>query len=169
MDDVITGGRRRKYRQLTDYHVKRMILAPSQWVACKLPVVLKWNPVKFTKANKSRISKDCGVYTFLVQPGIADHPCCSYLLYVGETERQTFQQRYQQYLQEKEAGDSSRRPHITDMLQKWDGYLWFCYAKMDRRDLITQVEDTLLAAYLPPTNKDFPATVSAALKKVFGT
>jgi hypothetical protein len=110
-----------------------------------------------------------GVYTFLVQPGIANHPCCSYLLYVGETKNQDFRRRYQQYLREKQAGDESVRPHVTDMLQKWDGFLWFYYATIARADLIEDVENALLTAYLPPTNKEFPAKVGRALRRLFAT
>lgn len=168
MYDIVPHGRGRR-RGLAEFHVKRMVLSPFQWTACRLSVDLNWEAVKFTRRNMQRIPKTCGVYTFLVQPGIANHPCCSYLLYVGETEDQDFRRRYQQYLREKRASDKSRRPHVMDMLQKWDGFLWFCYARIDQHDIIENVENTLLTAYLPPTNKDFPARVSQALRRLFGT
>ena len=55
------------------------------------------------------------------------------------------------------------------MLEKWDGFLWFCFARIAQADLIEDVEDALLTAYLPPTNKEFPAKVSRALKVLLGT
>jgi hypothetical protein len=146
-----------------------MVLSPFQWGACSLPVSLSWEAVKFTRDNATSIPKTHGVYTFLVQPGIANHPCCSYLLYVGETESQTFRRRYRQYLREWRAGDQSKRPHVTDMLEKWAGYLWFCFATVRKRNLIEDVENALLTAYLPPSNKDFPAKVSRELRKLYGT
>jgi hypothetical protein len=169
MYDIVPHARGRRTRGLGDFHVKRMILSPFQWAACRLPLDLIWEAVKFTHRNMRMIPTTRGVYTFLVQPGIANHPCCSYLLYVGETENQNFRRRYQQYLREKRAGDESRRPHVTDMLEKWDGFLWFCFARIDQADLIKHVEDALLTAYLPPTNKEFPARVSRALKTLLGT
>ena len=164
MNDVFDHNLPKAARTLAEYHVKRMVLSPEHWRACSLPTRLAWQIVPFTKASADRVPDDSkGVYTFLVQPGIADHPACSYLLYVGQTERQGFRARYQQYLRELRAGEESRRPHITEMLEKWDGHLWFCFAPVSRDDHITEIEDALLAGYLPPANKDFPAKVSRAL------
>lgn len=169
MYDIVPRPRRRGRRVLGDFHVKRMVLSPFQWAACRLPVDLTWEAVRFTSSNMRKIPITRGVYTFLIQPGIANHPCCSYLVYVGETENQNFRRRYQQYLREKRAGDESARPHVTDMLEKWDGFLWFCFARIDQADLIEDVENALLTAYLPPSNKTFPAKVSRALRLLFGT
>lgn len=169
MYDIVPQVNGRKRRSLGDFHVKRMILSPFQWADCKLPLDLTWEAVRFTRRNMRIIPETQGVYTFLVQPGIANHPCCSYLLYVGETENQSFRRRYQQYLREKGAGDESVRPHVTNMLEKWDGFLWFCFARIEQTDLIDAVEDALLTAYLPPSNKAFPAKVSHALRELFGT
>ena len=80
---------------------------------------------------------------------------------------QFFRDRYRQYLQERNAGDQSRRVHVTQMLLKWDGFLWFCYAAIDDKNAIVLAEDALLAAYLPPCNRRFPATVENDIKKLF--
>ena len=169
MYDIMPHGRPARRRALAEFHVKRMVLSPYQWAACQLALDLDWEAVKFTPRNMRRVPKTRGVYTFLVQPGIANHPSCSYLLYLGETQDQDFRKRYQQYLREKRNSDKSARPHVADMLQKWDGFLWFCYARIDQDNIIEDIENTLLTAYLPPTNKDFPANVSRALRRLFGT
>ncbi len=156
-------------RTLSDFHIHRLILSPFQWKACRLPVSLRWKLVKFSKKNLSRIQSSKGVYTFLVQPKIANHPACSYLLYVGKTAAQTFKTRYGQYLYEKDKGEMGRRPHVTEMLQKWDGFIWFCYASIENIDTIDNIEKLLLTAYLPPTNKEFPAKVRRSLGRIFGT
>jgi hypothetical protein len=169
MYDIVPHEGLGRRRSLGDFHIKRMVLSPFQWAGCSLPANLTWEAVKFNSSNLRAIPITCGVYTFLVQPGIANHPCCSYLLYVGQTEKQDFRRRYKQYLREKEAGDESVRPHVTDMLQKWDGHLWFCYTRISQADLIEGVENALLTAYLPPTNKEFPARVGRALRRLFGT
>jgi len=75
--------------------------------------------------------------------------------------------RFSQYLSDKKRGDLSRRLHVVEMLDKWDGYLWFYYAVIHKRKDIKKVENALLAAYLPPSNHKFPASVRHALAKIF--
>ena len=165
MYDIIE--RDSKKRSLKDFLLGRMILSPPNWSCFSTPVPLAWSSVKFSPENMAKIPTTCGVYTFLVQPGIANHPYCSYLLYVGETTKQNFRARYKQYLEEQKAVGDARRIHVSDMLEKWDGYLHFCYAPIEKKELITKVENELLAAYLPPANRVFPAKIDHALKKVF--
>jgi hypothetical protein len=145
---------------LRDYKMERMILSPSHWAAFTCPIALQWKPVPFAPDRTAEIPKNArGVYSFVVQPGIANHPHCSYLLYVGKVEEQGFRARYSQYLGERLKGQNTRRVHVSRMLRKWDGYLWFCYAEINDQSLITQVEDALLAAYLPSHNRTFPSQV----------
>lgn len=108
-----------------------------------------------------------GVYTFVVKPGIANHPSCAYMMYVGKTEKQMLRDRFSQYFSEKDKGETSRRPHVTEMLLKWDNFLWFYYAKISDATKIKQVEEELLAAYLPPSNRTFPSKVRHAVAKLF--
>jgi hypothetical protein len=146
---------------LKDYKVPRMILSPTQWATYRSSFELSWNPVRFSAKHLDSVPKNQrGVYSFVVQPGIAQHPLCSYLLYVGKVEKQVFRDRYKQYLSEQEKGHrDARRVHVTRMLQKWKDHLWFCYAPVDDDKLIAQIEDALLAAYLPSHNRDFPASI----------
>jgi hypothetical protein len=53
------------------------------------------------------------------------------------------------------------------MLNKWPDHLWFYYAEVANTALIDDLEDALLAAYLPPFNQSFPAEVRELLKVVF--
>lgn len=150
---------------ISDYLVKRMILSPPNWQSYVAHTRLDWRPVLFSADTVDEVPNDeRGVYSFVVQPGIAGHPACSYLLYVGKVETQVFRARYRQYLAEKAKGEGARRVHVTRMLQKWDGYLWFYYASIKAAELITSVEDALVAAYLPPGNREVPAEVRYALK-----
>lgn len=154
--------------KLSDFRLTRMVLSPTQWQSCKIPVRLAWHAVKFHRDNAVRVPKDKrGVYTFVVKPGIARHPSCSYLLYVGKAQKQAFRSRFRQYLTERAKGEKSRRPHVTEMLLKWDGFLWFYYAPISRRTKIKTVEDRLLAAYLPPSNRTFPSTIRGAAARLF--
>jgi hypothetical protein len=143
-----------------------MFLSPPNWQAYVQHLQLAWQqPVPFSPGEVNNIPNDerRGVYSFVVQPNIAQHPNCSYLMYVGKVEDQSFRDRYRDYLYERRQGENSRRVHVSRMLQKWDGFLWFCYAPVNNAALISQIEDELLAAYLPPANRRFPAKVRFAL------
>lgn len=151
--------------QLSDFHIKRMLLSPPNWQAYVPHAALAWQPVPFSTQDVNNVPNDDsrGVYSFVVQPGIAQHPNCSYLLYVGKVEDQSFRDRYRNYLTERNKGENARRVHVSRMLQKWDGFLWFYYAPVDEAALISPIEDALLAAYLPPANRRVPAEARYAL------
>lgn len=146
-----------------------MILFPSAWAACVLSVNLTWQGVRFDAAYVQNIPADQrGIYSFVVQPNIANHPACSYLLYVGQTKR-NFRVRYREYLRDEAEGLRSRRLHISGMLNKWKGYLWFYFAHIDDETLIEPTEDVLLAAYLPPTNIEMPGKLRQKMAFLSGT
>jgi len=154
---------------LKGMHLQRMYLSPTQWAKCNLLVSLNWTPIEFTEGNKDIVPDNLhGVYTFVAQPKIANHPACAYLLYVGKADKTTFRTRYKDYLRQKKLGDESTRIHIEDMLNKLDGFLWFYYAPISDTSLIPATEDELLMAYLPPSNKSFPAKIRKALTRIFG-
>jgi hypothetical protein len=154
--------------ELKDFRLWRMVLSPFQWQSCNLPVSLVWHAVRFDRANLNRVPDNAkGVYTFIVKPGIANHPSCAYLMYVGKAEKQALRDRFSQYLAEKDKGENSRRPHVTEMLLKWEGFLWFYYAEISDTTRIRRVEDDLLTAYLPPSNRTFPSKVRRAVARLF--
>lgn len=149
-------------RQLKIHSIDNMILFPRRWEEFESPVDLFWECVRFSEETEGEIPDDFGgVYTFVVQPGIANHPCISYLMYVGQTTKQTFRTRYGQYIKKK-TSDELVSVHITNMLQMYEGYLWFCYAKIDDLDIITSVEKALQDAYIPPVNRQFWGEIGPA-------
>lgn len=156
-------------QSVADFKVQNMILFPRAWAGFRPPVALSWQQVPFSPTRTREVPKDeGGIYSFVVQPGIANHPACSYLLYVGKTER-NFRVRYQEYLADLRAGMESRRPHIAGMLTKWDGYLWFCYAPIRDGSKIEETEDALIAAYLPPTNIEMEGKLRRRMAFILGT
>lgn len=166
MDDIFSKPA--STYKLGDFRVWRMVLAPPQWQSCNIRVRLAWRAVRFNRANANRVPDNAkGVYTFVVKPGIANHPSCAYLLYVGKAEKQVLRHRFLQYFTEKDMGEESRRPHVTEMLLKWEGFLWFYYAEISDRTNIKRVEDELLAAYLPPSNRTFPSKIRRAVARLF--
>jgi len=56
----------------------------------------QWYYYKLESTNSSNIPQKPGIYTLLIQPGIANHPLCSYLMYVGKAK--SLCRRFKQYL-----------------------------------------------------------------------
>lgn len=157
--------------KLGDFHLKRLFLYPRFWGEFTLPagVNLNWHTIKFGEdSDEFNFRNNCGVYSFIVQPNIANHPNASYLLYVGQTIR-PIRDRYLEYKRDLEKkAEETRRPHVTVMLQKWNSYLMFSYAPLmaarpeldEEKELIDQTEMALIKAYLPAVNKDFPGEIA---------
>jgi excinuclease UvrABC nuclease subunit len=76
-------------------------------------------------------------------------------MYVGKTK--SLRRRFGEYLREK--NQETGRPVILRLLNKYDGFIWFCFAPVPE-NAITAQENALLAAYRPPFNKQFPAQIS---------
>ena len=106
-----------------------------------------------------------GVYSFVADAEIAQHPACSYLLYIGKVENQNLRNRYRQYLRAETAWKN--RPHIAKMISKWSGHLWFYYAEVSNTDVISQLEEDLITAFLPPENRSWPAKITHTMRMVF--
>lgn len=151
--------------QFREFELRPVILSPKQWAALALPATpLTWTAKRVSKTTAAMIPKDKkGVYTFVVQPGIADHPFCSYLVYVGKAGgKEGFRGRYKKYLAERNQIDSLR-PYVNRMMRTWFDSLWFCYAEIPDPHIV-KTEDELLKAFLPPVNVEFPAEVSGAMR-----
>lgn len=153
---------------LESFLLKRMVLSPKHWGRYTLKHRLKWKPVQFKRSNLKKVpANQKGVYSFIVRPKIASHPQCAYLMYIGMVEDQSFKARFSQYLKEQSDGPNARRIHVTELLCKWDSFLWFYFAPISKKSLIKKTEDALLEAYLPPSNRRFPATVKHHIAKLF--
>ena len=148
------------------YRITRFILHPDQWEEYPNRVTLEWKVVKFNTENATLLPTDKkGVYSFIVQPGIADHPLLAYPLYIGMT-KENFRARYRYYL--REPSHPKSRPLITEMLTKWSEHLYFVYAPIENENIIKDVEEDLLAALIPPRNSDFPAKIQPFVTAALG-
>jgi hypothetical protein len=148
---------------LGKYAVERFILSPERWNTGANLKGLAWKVVKFDIKNAQSIPDDSsGVYSFVVKPGIAEHPECSVLLYVGKADVQSLQKRFKQYFREK--CNKKGRPKIRYMLSAWEDYLWFCYAPIADKGKVHGIEQTLIGAYIPPMNEQYPAEIRSAVK-----
>lgn len=148
------------------YRIERMILSPKHWATFNMPNTLNWKITKFDSANAGNVpATQFGVYSFVVQPGIAGHSACSYLMYVGKAEDQSLRKRFHQYFAHFK--DTSRRTNISKLLRLWQGHIWFCYAPIADQSKIDDAEQALLNAYLPPFNKRYKGVVAKQLRYLF--
>ena len=155
-------------KNLAYYRVNRFILCPRQWEKYSAITALNWQRVKFDKSNHQhpQVPNDKhGVYSFVLEPEIADHPSVKYLLYVGKADKLSFYTRFYNYLREKQ--QKKPRDHIVQMTTKWPKHLYFYWAEIANPADITAVEDSLLEAYLPPHNRTFPATIRSTIRRIF--
>lgn len=152
---------------LSDYLLKRMILSPNHWNGYVHPQVLSWQEHKFSlEPAPTGLRGKQGVYSFVIRPQIASHPHVSYLMYVGQSKN--LFSRYKQYQGDAMAGAASKRPHITEILDRWQKHLWFYYCETSLEAAqLNELEDSLIAAFLPPGNREFPATVSQEIRRLF--
>ena len=77
-------------------------------------------------------------------------------MYIGKAER-TLRQRFSEYLHEQ--NNLAGRPQILRLLNKYQGYLYFCCAIITKRERIEEIEKALLKAIIPPCNVDLPAEI----------
>jgi hypothetical protein len=157
--------------KLSDFHLKRMILYPKFWNEFALPdgVNLTWRTLRFGEdSDEPNFVNQCGIYTFIVQPGIAGHPNASFLIYVGKTTR-SLRTRYQEYKRDlKKSPEKSKRPYVVAALRKWQNHLFFSYAPLmqapstlkDDKLLITRTENALIKGFLPCVNKEFTGEIA---------
>jgi len=124
----------------------------------------RWRSYPFNSGSKPNIPKKAGIYTFIVNPKIAQHRC-SYLMYVGVTVDQTLRERFGQYLRDKR--NPSGRPHIRWLLNKYTHKnLFFCCATCPKTKNLQKLEEYLLKAFVPPFNPRIPGQVGR-IKRAF--
>lgn len=151
---------------IKDYRVLRFILYPPHWTAYPNKPTLSWKRERFNKASINLIPDDKhGVYSFVAESQVANHPAASYLLYVGKAKDTSFRGRYRKYL--RATTDWKDRPHIAEMVGKWTDHLWFYYAEVDDVTLIDDLEAELIIAFMPPQNRAFPAKITHIVRMVF--
>jgi excinuclease UvrABC nuclease subunit len=153
-------------RDIRRYRVDRFILYPVHWENYPSIYCLNRQKVKFDSSHVRSVPNDKrGVYTFVAEAATANHPACSYLLYVGKAEKQGLRKRYVKYL--RAPREWRRRVHITRMVENWADHLWFYYAEIDDWSLIDQVEKELITAFLPPMNREWREEITELLRMIF--
>lgn len=140
-------------------HVWPMCLWPGQWNACKPSAKLSWKTVTLDPSKRAAVPAAPGIYSLLVQPGIASHAECSYLMYLGKAS--SLRSRFGNYL----TSERLRRPKIVRLLEMYNDHIHFCYSQVPKTKL-DAVEEQLYTAYVPPCNAQFSGELSRA-KRAF--
>jgi hypothetical protein len=135
-------------------YTREFVLWRRKWEECRDLTTLDWKSYKLTGSERIYIPRESGIYTLIVQPGIASHPACSYLIYVGQTN--SLHRRFGEYLRERT--DESGRPKVSWWLRRFPHHVWFYFTPV-REDDLDDVENCLLSAYYPPANDQYPASV----------
>jgi len=149
-------------------HRHEFYLWPLKWRAYPTTKIYDWTAVKLTRAEHGNIPDVPGIYTLLVQPGIAGHPATSFLMYVGRAK--SLRQRFGNYLgPEKKA---TGRPKIFELLNRYPDNVCFCYTKVSSKDNyneadLYEVELALWEAYIPPQNDMRPAKPKSPRRALF--
>jgi hypothetical protein len=160
------AARRKASLSIRDFRVDRFILCPDHWRNYNPPAPLTWHRIKFDDAQAALVpNNERGVYTFVAEPNVASHPSCNYLLYVGKVEDSNFRIRFKSYLSESEK--KKPREHVLYRIDRWKPCLWFYYSALPRSVRAETIEDMLIAAFLPPVNRLWPATIRDTMKLVF--
>ena len=127
-------------------HTEEICLWPERWKTCNIS--LTWHIVALNADSRSEVPSATGVYSLVIQPGIAGHPACSYIMYIGKST--DLRKRFGEYL----TTERHRRYKIVPLLEIYDGYIWFIYSKVDKNTLDV-TEEVLISAFVPPCNSRF--------------
>lgn len=149
-------------------HIKKFLLYPDFWNATdnKIPISLTWKFKKFTSGNLKRIPEVKGIYAFVVKPEYDNFFETVYLFYAGKTVR-TLRKRFEEYLDEQ-AGKRKPRKKVFKMLNIYKGYLFFYYAKINRRKNVSKCEEVVLNTFVPHINVAIPkAKIKHELKYIY--
>lgn len=145
--------------------VRRFCLWEQQFKSFRPKGALVWHCVPAKASKKSMLPKTQGVYAFVVKPHIIELDWSGYIVYVGKTESQNFQTRFQQYFDEPKR--TKPRLWVAEMFKLWKNNLYYYYASTSATDA-SRFEDALLSALLPPNNERFPGTLGKMKKEIYG-
>ena len=138
-------------------YTQQFILWPRRWR--EYTQSHGWNSVQLDESKANQIPYSPGVYTLVLEPGIAGHPSCCYLMYVGKAV--SLRRRFREYLGKEHREDG--RPKIFYFLDRYDGYVCFCYTTVARA-VLENVEGGLMNAYTPPLNEQYRGEISRIMR-----
>ena len=142
-------------------HKMSFLLWRRQWDEFVPSVALAWEEHHFDERELPKIPEYHGIYAFCIKPVLATNLSTSYLIYIGETTR-PMRERYREYLREKR--DPLGRARVYAFFNKYQAHISFFCSPLPSGVSTRKVESELLAAYTPPLNSKFPASIARVVK-----
>ena len=143
----------------------RTVMWPQLWSEFKTPLhhEWNWNTVPFQRHCSDAVPDDRhGVYTFAIAPRVAQHPLLYLVTYVGKADCMTLQARFLSYFSEKKK--LKERSQMNRFLRRYDGFIMFSFCPVADVSTISEIEDELINALIPPLCKQYPSKVSAKVR-----
>ena len=143
-------------------HVYNFTLWPKLWEIFNQKLSYSWLRQPFSKSAKGKIPEKSGVYTFVIEPCIANHTSCAFLIYAGKTNN--LRKRFTHYIAVKE-GSKGHSPKLEHGLRQHskEGYLFFYYS-FQRKTTLKKYEQALIDGFVPPWNDK--KTISSNVGKI---
>ncbi len=159
--DIDWKGKKQKRANIQSF-VRKFLLFPDFWEDRQrfIGEKLTWNSVKFDEKNVSKIPTQNGLYCFLiVPPNTVNIWDTKYLFYIGKASSVSLRSRFKIYLNEKNGigiGDQKPRIKVEEMLNDYDGYVFFHFTDISEKVKICEYEEKLLRIYMPYVNTHHP-------------
>jgi len=173
VQDLDWKGKKERRNDL-QAHVRRFLLYPPFWedAAKHVSQELTWNKVKFHEDKIKEVPTKSGLYCFIVDPPIPNNFWrTQYLFYIGKAASVSLRSRYKIYLNEKKGigiGDQKARIKVEEMLNDFDGHMYFFYSIVANKNQIEEFEEKLLNTYMPYVNTSIPeAKISEEFRHIY--
>jgi hypothetical protein len=131
-------------------HVYDFTLWPSLWERFNTRIKYLWSKKQFASSAVNEIPQKAGVYTFVIEPQIANHPSCAFLVYAGRAK--DLRARFRQYIAVQE-GRRRHSPLVEVGLSQHtnNNYLFFYYSS-HKKSALKKFEQALIDGLVPPWN-----------------
>jgi len=147
---------------IIESHKIEVMFYPRSWEGAE-NLTLEWNIVNFPPTPRNLIPHRSGVYAFVVEPDLFSLVPANGLFYIGKATN--LYQRIGAYISELSKDfERSTRPHIWNMLNRWNGHFKYYYSITENVEVAEQVEEEMLKALRPPFNKQYDAETSQVMR-----
>jgi len=173
VQDIDWGGKKARRIEIKAF-VRKFLLCPSFWKDNQKHVSgnLNWQHVPFNEQNILNVPTGRGVYCFIMIPPTPNNFWkTKYLFYVGKAAGVSLRARFKNYLNEKKGigiGLQKARIKVEEMLNDFEGYLFFYYSVSSDIRKIEETEEKLLNTFMPYVNTSIPeAKISEEYRHIY--
>jgi hypothetical protein len=143
------------------YQVEAMFL-PKAWNAAP-DMNLKWEVSAFPPDPRKVIPDEPGVYVFVAEVRLFGFPHGSGLFYIGKAT--SLYSRIGAYIDDQDKDFvKTKRPKVWSMINAWRGHLRYYFTRTPTVKEAEDLEEHMLAAYIPPFNTHFDGELGPLMK-----